>query len=139
MRVRILVAAAVVTATCAAVNIAAASSLNGLTTDNLGAAKGSVTTCDGSVSTSYTLGANNTIASVTVNGIADNCIGGRIKVQLANASGASLGAGPASTQTVADDAGTDNNSETVAIAGSPNQAAASVDKVFVLIVGPFPP
>lgn len=109
----------------AAVHLSAAS-LGGSTPARLGAAGATVPRCDANgVSVTYVV-SSGTVTQATVSDIASTCVGGSMAITLANAAGASIGAG--SAQPVA------GSSLTFAL--SPQPTASAVASVHVSITGP---
>lgn len=130
---RKVAAVALAIALTAATLPAVAATLGGLTPANLGAGSATVSACDtDGVTVSYNNSGGN-ITSVDVSGIADpGCEGGQLSLVLADASGASIGAGGPTT--VPTDGDTVDNSMTVTL--SPTPAASAVAAVHVVVTGP---
>ncbi len=104
---------------------ASAASL-GLSTNTLGAGSANVQTCDSDgVSATYTVTSGN-VTAVTIDGIAAACAGGRLKVTLADSSGAAIGSGGPTVVAA--------TSESVSV--NPQPAAANVAQLHVVIEGP---
>jgi len=110
-----------------------AASIGGLTATKLGADSAVVASCDtDGFSIDYT-NTTGTVTAVVVSGIADpGCEGGTLSLVLANAAGASVGAGGPTV--VPTDAGTADNTMTVSL--SPTPAASVVTAVHVVVSGP---
>ena len=112
--------------TLLSMRFAAAASLGGLTANNLGADDALVSRCDNDgVTTTYNLGTNNTVASVTIGSIAGGCSGSQLSLTLSKNDGSSVGSG---SQPVS------GSSVTVPISSTP--AVADVKALDVIIVGP---
>ena len=126
MRITRLALAGTVAIVVASATFAAAASLGGLITHELGAGSASVTSCDGDgVTASYTVASGN-VTQVTISGIAAACSGGQLRLTLANSSGTSIGTGGPVTV----------SATSHAVSVSPTPAAASVAGLHVVIVGP---
>lgn len=109
-----------------------AAGLGGLTAGRLGAGGAVVASCDtNGFTVSYTVSGGN-VTAATVGGIADpGCEGGLLSLTLANGTTSVASAGPT---TVATDGDTTDNSMTLTL--SPQPAAASVNRVHIVIAGP---
>jgi hypothetical protein len=120
-------------ATLAALGVASASALGGISSAQVGAGDAPITPCD---STGFTLdyttvGGN--VTAVTVNDIADpSCEGGALSVTLTNAGGASIASG--GPQAIVTDGDSAENS--VLLSVSPNPAAEQVSGYHISLVGP---
>lgn len=113
---------AVVTAS----TFAAAASLGGLGSQELGAGAALVSSCDGDgVGLTYTT-SSGTVTAVTVTGVAASCAGGSLRVVLASSTGGGVGAGGPVTV-----AGT-----SVDVTLAPQPSAVSVEAAHVSITGP---
>lgn len=109
-----------------------AASLGGLTPGTVGARGAAVAACDtNGFTVTYATAAGN-VTSATVGGIADpGCETGVLSLTLANGATSVASGGPT---TIATDAGTVDNSVTLAL--SPQPPAAQVNRVHVSIQGP---
>jgi hypothetical protein len=128
----VAVALALVVALAVAVSTGFAANLGGLGSGGLGAGAGVVPACDtNGFTVSYATAAGN-VTSVNVGGIADPaCEGGRLSVALVDGGTSLATAGPT---TVPTDAGTTDNSVSMAV--SPQPAVAQLNRVHVSITGP---
>ncbi len=103
----------------------------GVISSTLGAGGAAVAPCDDSFTHSFTTSRGN-VTAVTVGGIADPaCDGGRVRVTITNASGASIASGGPET-VVADG---DSLDGVVTLAMSPQPAASLVAGIDIVIEG----
>ena len=110
----------------ATVSFAAATSLGGLTSDQLGVGSAIVGACDSDgVSASYTT-VDGDVTEVNLDGIAPECAGGALSLTLADDTGASIATGGPIT--------VDDVTELVDV--SPQPAAEDVAALHVVVVGP---
>lgn len=113
-------------AAIAATTAGAAASLGGVTTTDLSVGTALVASCDGDgVGLGYTTSAG-IVQSVTVTDVAAACSSGQLWIVLADASGASIGAGGPVTVSGA----------SVAVALTPQPPATSVAAAHIAITGP---
>lgn len=113
-------------AALAAAVTASAASLGGITANRLSAGTAAVASCDpDGVTVTYTL-SSGIVQSMTVGGVDAACANGSMRAVLANASGASIGAGGPTTV-----AGT-----SVVLTLSPQPLANAVEGVHISVVGP---